>query len=151
VIGDEETLEDRYRYDADGKLRFIDRYDDGTVFAERVAFLWETSGYLGEQQSIDPDTGLMISRTSTARPKFVLGSRSKGSFRIRAPSRGRATGGGVVGRDARSRAEERARGASAARRGATERSSSSLPGLFLGEMGSADGCEHPGHGLIDFG
>jgi hypothetical protein len=49
-----------------------------------------------------------------------------------------------VGRDARSRAEERARSASRARRGATGRSSSSLSGLFLGRGDQATGARTQG-------
>jgi YD repeat-containing protein len=62
LLGDDEMEEHRYRYDADGRLRFIDVYDQGTVYTERVAFVWEPSGYLGERQTIDPVTSLMTSR-----------------------------------------------------------------------------------------
>jgi YD repeat-containing protein len=66
LLGDEATFEHRYRYDAEGRLRFIDTYDEGTVFTERVAFVWEPTGYLRERQTINPETGLMIMRQSYA-------------------------------------------------------------------------------------
>jgi YD repeat-containing protein len=62
LLGDARMLEHRYRYDADGRLRFIDNYDDGVAFTERVAFVWEPSGYLRERQSISPETGLIFYR-----------------------------------------------------------------------------------------
>jgi YD repeat-containing protein len=66
LLGDEKMYQHRYRYDAEGRLRFIDTYDDGTVFTERVAFVWERTGYLRERQTINPETGLMVMRRSYA-------------------------------------------------------------------------------------
>jgi YD repeat-containing protein len=64
MLGEDEMEQHRYRYDADGRLRFIDIYEEGTVYSERVAFLWEPSGYLNERQTADPVTSLMTSRTT---------------------------------------------------------------------------------------
>lgn len=66
TLGDDRMEEHRYRYDADGRLRFIDIYDQGTVFTERVAFVWRPSGFLGERQTINPETGLLTSRKTYA-------------------------------------------------------------------------------------
>jgi hypothetical protein len=65
LLGDNTYDEHRYRYDAEGRLRFIDIYwdvDTDPVFHERVAFVWEPSGYLSERQTISPLNGLMTSR-----------------------------------------------------------------------------------------
>jgi YD repeat-containing protein len=62
LVGDDDMEEHRYRYQADGRLRFIDIYDQGTLHAERVAFVWDPSGFLGERQTIDPVTTVMTSR-----------------------------------------------------------------------------------------
>jgi YD repeat-containing protein len=43
TLGEREMEEHRYRYDADGRLRFIDIYDEGTAFTKRVAFVWAPS------------------------------------------------------------------------------------------------------------
>jgi YD repeat-containing protein len=64
LLGEDEMEEHRYRYDADGRLRFIDIYEEGAAYSERVAFLWESSGYLSERQTVDPVTSLMTSRTT---------------------------------------------------------------------------------------
>jgi YD repeat-containing protein len=81
ILGQEEMLEHRYRYDAEGRVRFVDTYDDGTTFTERVAVSRTPAGYLSERQVINAETGLMISRvTYTYGPDGLLSTTEEDGY-----------------------------------------------------------------------
>jgi hypothetical protein len=64
VSGGIESLDEehRYGYDAGGHLRFLDVYDEAGTFTERQVFTYETSSYLHQVDTIQPQTGLINSR-----------------------------------------------------------------------------------------
>jgi hypothetical protein len=55
--------EHRYRYDAQGMLRFIDLYDASAAFTKRTAYSYAPNGYLSEVLEVNPKTTLATSRT----------------------------------------------------------------------------------------
>jgi hypothetical protein len=62
--GEEQMFEEHsYRYDAQGRLRFVDvRADGGWV--ERQVFDYESSGYLNQERAIDPGSARVVERST---------------------------------------------------------------------------------------